>query len=81
MSVDERLNQMSRDFADFDQRNALASVAPAPGEESKPEVPLTQEFSDEGVLVAGGKLDVIKEVIGRVSKVDIRKNAPEHVNK
>jgi hypothetical protein len=81
MSVDERLNQMSRDFADLDQRNALASTAPAPGEESTPPIPLTQEFSDEGIQVAGGKLDVIKEVIGKLSKVDIRKSAPPPVTK
>lgn len=83
--IDERLNQLTRDFADEDQRSALASVNPAPAEEQQLPIPLTQEFADEGVQVAGGRLEVMKEIIEGVAKkvesTEIRKVAPPPVTK
>lgn len=79
--LDERLNQLTRQSADTEQRMELASVNPAPVEESQMPLPLTQEFADDGVQVAGGRLEVIQEVLKGISKTEIRKTAPAPVTK
>ena len=70
--LDERLNQLTRESADITQRNELASVSSEPVADQLPKIQTPTE-GQEGIQVAGGRIEVIKEIAQKLGKVDIRK--------
>lgn len=71
--LDQRLDRLNQDVADLDQRIDLATASSeSPAEVATiPEIPPEVEMAD-GVQIAGGRMEVIGEVLRRVKKQDIR---------
>ena len=71
--LDQRLDQLNQDAADFEQRVELGTAAQNDQLEADavPAVPPEVQMAD-GVQVAGGRLEVIGEVLKRIGKQDIR---------
>lgn len=71
--LDQRLDQLNQDVADLDQRIDLATASSeSPAEVATiPEIPPEVEMAD-GVQIAGGRMEVIGEVLRRIKKQDIR---------
>lgn len=71
--LDQRLEQLTQDTAELEQRVDLASAPTGSPLETAtiPEIPPEVEMAD-GVQVAGGRMELIGEVLRRVKKTDIR---------
>lgn len=71
--LDQRLEQLTQDTADLEQRVDLASAPSGSPLEAATVPEITPEIAaDEGVQVAGGRMELIGEVLRRVKKTDIR---------
>jgi len=71
--LDLKLDQMNEGLVDQDQREKLAA-APMP-EVATPNAmaPMQTEMQEEGIQVAGGRGEVIREVLKKLKPVEIRK--------
>jgi hypothetical protein len=71
--LDLKLDQMNEGLVDQDQREKLAA-APMP-EVATPDAmaPMQTEMQEEGIQVAGGRGEVIREVLKKLKPVEIRK--------
>lgn len=71
--LDLKLDQMNEGLVDQDQREKLAS-APMPEATTPDALTTTQlEAQDEGIQVAGGRGEVMREVLKKLKPVEIRK--------
>ena len=71
--LDLKLDQMNEGLVDQDQREKLAA-APMPEMASVDSMTAMQpEMQDEGIQVAGGRGEVIGEILKKLKKVEIRK--------
>jgi hypothetical protein len=71
--LDLKLDQMNEGLVDQDQREKLAA-APMPEMASVDSMTAMQpEMQDEGIQVAGGRGEIIGEILKKLKKVEIRK--------
>jgi len=68
--LDLKLDEMNQGLVDQQQREQLAA-APIP--EQAVDMPVAPMPSEDGIQIAGGRGEVIGEVLKKLSKVDIRK--------
>jgi hypothetical protein len=75
--LDQRLDKLNTEVADFDQRLDLGTAPLNDSIEAAtiPEIPPEIKMAD-GEQIAGGRMEVIGEVLKRIGKQDIRPTAP-----
>lgn len=68
-----KLDQMNEELVDQQQRKEIASVPMPETVAYGTMTPAQTELQDEGIQVAGGRGEVLREILGKVKKVEIRK--------
>ncbi len=68
-----KLDQMNEELVDQQQRKEIASVPMPETVAYGTMTPAQPELQDEGIQVAGGRGEVLREILGKVKKVEIRK--------
>jgi hypothetical protein len=71
--LDLKLDQMNEGLVDQDQREKLAAAPMPEAATADAMAPMQPEVQDEGIQVAGGRGDVIREVLRKLKPVEIRK--------
>jgi hypothetical protein len=71
--LDLKLDQMNEGLVDQDQREKLAAAPMPEAATADAMAPMQPEAQDEGIQVAGGRGDVIREVLRKLKPVEIRK--------